>query len=175
MWKITVSILVFASVMLALGLAPQPTVSQDSAKIRVGVYDNRGVAIAWFHSEHNDLLKNSQEEYAAATEAGDEKRMKENQAQGPVLQRRLHFQGFGRAPVTELFAPVEYQLPALAKKLGVDVIAFECNYSGDNVEVVDITLDLAALYHSTPQTLKMVKGIMEQEPVALEALTDDDH
>ena len=82
--------------------------------------------------------------------------------------------GFGRAPVSELLKPIEDQLPALAKALGVDVIAFECNYFGDNVEIVDITLDLAKLYDPLPETMKGVREIMAQDPVALEELTHND-
>ncbi len=176
MWKIIVSTLVIVSVMLALGLAPHaPAAPQDAAKLRVGVYDNRAITGAWFHSQYNDLMENSRKEYAQAKEAGDEERMKEIQAQGPVVQRRLHFQGFGRAPVTDLLRPIEDQLPALAKRLGVDVIAFECNYAGENVQVVDITLDLVKLYDPTPDTLTGCREIMEQDPVPLEELTDDDH
>ncbi len=177
MWKIIVSIIVFVSVMLALGLAPQaPAGKPDAAKLRVGVYDSRGILMAWFHSEYNDLaLADLMKEYEQAKQAGDEERVKELGAMGPRIQRRLHFQGFGRAPVTELLTHVEDQLPALAKELGVDVIAFECNYSGDNVEVVDITLDLIMLYDPSPETIKMIKEVMKQDPIALEELTDDDH
>ena len=82
--------------------------------------------------------------------------------------------GFGRAPVSELLKPIEDQLPSLAKALGVDVIAFECNYFGDNVEIVDITLDLAKLYDPLPETMKGVREIMAQDPVALEELTHND-
>ena len=66
-------------------------------------------------------------------------------------------------------------MPALAKKLGVDVIVFECNYFGDNVEIVDITLDLVMLYDPSPETIKSVKDVMKHDPVALEELTHDDH
>ena len=183
MWKTILSILVFVCVMLALGLAQQAlsaspatgTVS-GSAKLRVGVYDNRGIALAWFHSKYNDLaLADLRKEYEQAKQAGDDERIKELEALGPKIQRRLHFQGFGRAPVTDLLAHVEDQLPALAKKLGIDVIAFECNYLGPDVEKVDITLDLAKLYDPSPETMKMVREIMPQDPVALEELTNDDH
>ncbi len=183
MWKIILSILVFVCVMLALGLTPQapstsPATGKDSGsvKLRVGVYDNRGIALAWFHSEYNDLdLAEMRIEYEQAKQAGDDERIKELEALGPKLQRRLHFQGFGRAPVTELLAQVKDKLPTLAKELSVDVIAFECNYLGPDVEKVDITLKLVALFDPSPETIKMIKLGMELDPIALEELTDDDH
>lgn len=172
-----------ATIVLAAGCAhqseplvtrPSLTVLPDQGQVRVGVYDNRGILMAWFASKYNDLA-NMRKEYEQAKLAGDDERVKELGAMGPKLQRRLHFQGFGRAPVTELLAYVEDQLPALAKELGVDVIAFECNYSGDNVEIVDITLDLAKLYDPSPETMRGVREIMAQDPVALEELAGDDH
>ena len=181
MWRIILSILVFVCVMLSLGLAPQaPSTSpatemvSGSVKLRVGVYDNRGIALAWFHSKYNDLAE-MRIEYEQAKQAGDDERIKELEALGPKLQRRLHFQGFGRAPVTKLLAQVKDKLPALAKEVSVDVIAFECNYLGPDVEKVDITLELVALFDPSPETIKMIKFAMENDPIALEELTDDDH
>ena len=174
---------VLATIVLAAGCAHQSeplaartslAVLADQSQLRVGVYDNRGILMAWFASKYNDLA-NMRKEYEQAKLAGDDERVKELGAMGPKLQRRLHFQGFGRAPVTELLAYVEDQLPALAKELGVDVIAFECNYSGDNVEIVDITVELVMLYDPSPETIKSVKDVMKHDPVALEELTHDDH
>ena len=152
------------------------TVLPDQGHLRVGVYDNRGILMAWFASKYNDLaLADLGKEYEQAKLAGDDERVKELEAMGPKIQRRLHFQGFGRAPVTELLAHIEDQLPALAKELGIDVIAFECNYLGPDVEKIDITLDLAKLYDPSPETMKMVREIMDQDPIALEELAGDDH
>lgn len=170
---------VLATIVLAAGCAHQSeplaartslTVLADQSQLRVGVYDNRGILMAWFASKYNDVTA-QQREYAQAKQAGDDERMK----QVVKFQQRLHFMGFGRAPVSELLKPIEDQLPTLAKKLGVDVIAFECNYSGDNVEIVDITLDLVMLYDPSPETIKSVKDVMKHDPVALEELAGDDH
>ena len=170
---------VLATIVLAAGCAHQSeplgartslTVLADQSQLRVGVYDNRGILMAWFASKYNDI-PGEQREYAQAKQASDEERMKEV----VKFQQRLHFMGFGRAPVSELLKPIEDQLPALAKELGVDVIVFECNYSGDNVEIVDITLDLVMLYDPSPETIQSVKDVMMHDPVALEELAGDDH
>lgn len=150
-----------------LSTRPSLTVLPNQSQFRVGVYDNRGILMAWFESKYNDVAA-QQKEYRQAEQAGDDKRAKEI----VKFQQRLHFMGFGRAPVTELLEHVENQLPALAKELGVDVIVFECNYSGDNVEIVDITLDLVGLYDPSPETIKTVKDVMKHDPVALEELAD---
>ena len=152
-----------------LGCSNGAAVKEKTAVLRVGIYDNRGILMAWFASKYNDVA-GQQSEYAQAKLAGDDERMKKV----VKFQQRLHFMGFGRAPVSELLKPIEDQLPALAKALGVDVIAFECNYFGDNVEIVDITLDLAKLYDPLPETMKGVREIMAQDPVALEELTHND-
>ena len=152
-----------------LGCSNGATAKEKTAVLRVGIYDNRGILMAWFASEYNDV-SGQQREYALAKKAGDEERMKEV----VKFQQRLHFMGFGRAPVSELLKPIEDQLPALAKALGVDVIAFECNYFGDKVEIVDITLDIVMLYDPSPETIKSVKDVMKHDPVALEELMHND-
>jgi hypothetical protein len=183
--RIFASTAVLATIVLAAGWAqqgepltasPSLTVLAGQGPVRVGVYDNRGILLAWFASKYNDLaLADLGKEYEQAKLAGDDERVKELEAMGPKIQRRLHFQGFGRAPVTEQLAHIEDQLPALAKELGIDVIAFECNYLGPDVEKIDITLDLVKLYDPSPETMKMVREIMDQDPIALEELTNDDH
>jgi hypothetical protein len=174
MRKATISVLVILSAMLVVGFGPSgKEVEPAGAKVRVGTYDNRAITIAWFHSEHN-VFRKIAEEHERAMEAGDKALAKEFEEKAVTFQRRLHFQGFGRAPVGDLLKAVEDQLADVAAAAGVDAIVFECNYFGDEVEVVDITSELVALFDPTPGTLKMVESIVEQEPVPLEELKDDD-
>lgn len=180
MWKVLVSILALVALMLALGMgasaqpetAPATTTASGQAKLRVGTYDNRVIAIAWFNSEFNDL-SSLHKEHEQAKKDGDKKRMKELEELGPKLQRKLHFQGFGRAPVTDLLEPVQDELAALATELNLDLIAFDCNYSSDEVELIDISFELAKLYKPTPKVMKQLREIEKHDPVPLEDLKDD--
>jgi predicted CoA-binding protein len=65
---------------------------------------------------------------------------------------------------------VKDRLPALAKELGVGVIAFECNYLGPNVEQLDITVDMVKLYNPSDQTMKWVREAMKARPIGLDEI-----
>src|SRR5262245_13665613 len=84
-----------------------------SAKIRIGVYDNRGIALAFFASRFNPIAE-KKAAYEKAKAAGDQAKMKELETWFPQFQRQLHFQTFGRAPVDGLLEPVKEQIAKLA-------------------------------------------------------------
>jgi hypothetical protein len=173
MWRTFISIIVVCAATLAVTLGVHGSdASQEpeaNSRMRVGVYDNRGIAIAYAASSFNPV-SGKMTELEQARADGDKKRIMELEAWGQQHQRQLHRQGFGRMPVTDLIEPVKDRLPALAKELGVDVIAFECNYLGPNVEQVDITLDMVKLYNPSEQTMKWVEESMKARPVDLDEI-----
>ena len=181
MWKSVVSIAAAALVVVLVGLtstAAQPEkaageTAQPAAKMRVGTYDNRAVAIAWFHSEFNDLGK-LHEQMRAAKVAGDQAKIDELSELGRKLQRKLHFQGFGRAPVTDLLKPVKDRLGEVAAAAGVDAIVFECDFAGEGVEVVDVTDEVVKLFDPTTEALQTIQELSQHDPVPLEDLRDED-
>ena len=65
----------------------QPT---TGSKVRVGIYDNRAIAIAYAASSF-DPVSGKMKEYEAAKQAGDKKRVKELESWGKAHQRLLHF------------------------------------------------------------------------------------
>ena len=138
-----------------------------SAKFRVGVYDNRAIAVAYASSEYNPVGK-LMEDYNKARESGDTARVAELEALGQKHQRMLHRQGFGRMPVDDILVMVKDRLPDVALRANVDAIAWQCNYSGPDVEVVDITKDLAALLDSSEKTMRTVDEIMKHPPLDLD-------
>jgi len=155
---------VMALAALALG-RPQ----QSAAKVRIGTYDNRAVAVAWAHSSFNPVGEKMRE-LRAAQAAGDKAKVAELEAWGPAMQRALHRQGFGRVPVDDLLECVQDRLPEAARKAGVDAIVFDCNWNAPDVEVVDVTDAVAALYDPSPETLRMIAGLKEHAPLGLDEI-----
>lgn len=175
MWRITIICTALAAVVLTLSLASAtPSAPEAGAKLRVGVYDSRAIAIAYGNSDYLPAREMKQK-YRAAKEAGDEARVKELETWGQDHQKKLHFQGFGRVPVTDLLELVKDRIPDVAKTAGVDVIAFECNYTGSNVEVVDITEELALLFLPNEKALTWLKEVRQVEPLSLIELANMDH
>lgn len=157
---------------------PAGAASGEAARVRVGTYDNRAIAVAFAPSKFSDELyhkmKRARDE---ARESGDEKRVKEVEARAGWLQKKLHFQGFGRAPVGDLMAHIKEKLPEVARKANVDVIAWEYDYTGKNVERVDVTDLLVAQFNPSPKTLKTIEQLTQKKPIPLETLdrTAHDH
>ena len=137
--------------------------------MRIGTYDNRAIAVAYAPSRFNPVGDNM-EAYNAAREAGDEQRIAELEAWGESHQRQLHRQGFGHVPVDDLLAHVAHRLPEVAENADVDAIVFDCTWTGPNVEVVDVTMELVMLFEPTEKTLKTAREIVKHEPIDLDVI-----
>ncbi len=159
--------------MMLLALTSSGHAQETAKKMRIGVYDNRAIALAYFGSEHNAFLKKRAEVKEARAE-GDSARIKELDAWVEKFQRQMHFQGFGRAPVDDLLLLVKDKLAGVARSTGIDLIGWYPDYTGADVEVVDITDELVALFNPSEEKLEQIKQLKEVEPTALSDLAHDD-
>lgn len=163
---------------VALGVLAGATASAQSQtnKLRIGVYDSRAIAIAYGNSPaFQDSLKSVRAEYEKARAEKNDKRMKEIDARMQLGQRRMHEQGFSIGSVAGIMATVKDALPAVAKKAGVQLLVskWEVNYQLSDVELVDVTDDLVALFHPNEKVLGWVKSCKEKKPLPIEEITDD--
>ncbi len=158
--------------MMALGLISSGQAGETAKKIRVGVYENRAIAMAYFGSEHNAFLKKRAEHHEAVA-AGDSVRAKELTAWVERFQRQIHFQGFCRVPVDDLLLVVLDKMADVAKRTGVDLIGWYPDFTGPEVEVVDITDELVALFNPTEEKLKQIESLKDVEPIDLADIEHD--
>ncbi len=163
---------IVCAVLIAAIVLPVAATAADDI-VRIGTYDNRAIAIAYARSSYLPHAEKTQE-FDRAEAAGDTVRMQEISDEMEALQRQLHRQGFSRAPVDDLLAHVAFRLPEVAEATGVDAIVWICDYAGEGVEVVDVTMDLVALYSPTEETIEMCRTIGDHEPVSLDEL-DHEH
>lgn len=153
-------------------LAAAPAGEQPQAgKVRIGTYDNRAIAIAYAASMFNPVTE-KMKEYEAAKQAGDAKKMAELEAWGKSLQRTLHFQGFGRVPVTDLLESVKDGVAKVAADNQLSIIAMQCDFTADDVEVVDVTAELVELFDPTDKVRGMARSVHGVEPRSLVELAD---
>ena len=96
-------------------------------------------------------------DYEKAKAAGDEAKKSELQAR-PQHQRQLHLQGFGRVPVDDLLEPVKKEVAQLAEQR-LSAITMNCDYVGDDIELVDVTDALVKLYNPSEKTLKIAQEV----------------
>jgi hypothetical protein len=166
----------FAAVLILVGGAWQAARSAGAdappgAKVRIGVYDNRAVAIAFAASSFNPV-KEKMKAYAKAEAAGDDAAMKELKAWGETYQHQLHYQGFCRVPVDDLLQPVQKQVAELGREHDLAAITMQCEFTGDNAVVVDITDDLVKLFNPSEKALEHVRNIRNVKPVPLTDISD---
>jgi hypothetical protein len=169
-------------IVVLVGLAVYPTVqarqSQDKtsgSKVLLGTFDSRAVAMAYYRSEA--FLSQAGEmraEYEEAKAAGDEKRVKELEAEGPAQQELMHKQGFSTWPVDNILKIIEENIPEIAEQANVDVIVSKWSiaYQRTEVEFVDVTDLMVKPFSPDEETLKIINEIQKQDPVALEELKD---
>jgi hypothetical protein len=154
--------------------APSPAAALlpgENPALRVGTYDSRAIAVAYARSahlqtRHADLMRRR----AAAEAAGDDALKSEIEAQGGSLQLRLRLQGFSTAPVDDILDAVRDRLPDVARAAGVAAIMRSVDFHGAEVEIVDVTDALVALFDPDADVLSIVAELRSQPPVALEVL-----
>lgn len=171
MWTLGRGLLVVALAVQTSGLGGQ----HDAARrLRVGVYDNRAIAVAYAASDWNQVRTRT-DEHARAKEAGDEARVQELGRWGKAHQRQLHRQGFARVPVDDLLEHVRDRLPEVARDQGLDLIAWHCDYVTESVEVIDVTHQLVLLFEPSEKTLRTIAELVQKDPVPLDELAGHDH
>ena len=141
--------------------------------VRVGTYDSRAIAVAYARSDMGrEVYRKLVAERDQAKAAGDEKRVREIEAQGKAGQERLHQQGFSTGSVAELMEKIRQEIPGVAKDAGVVLIVskWEVVYRDPSVEYVDVTIPLVKKFSSEAKVLQIVEELMKHEPVPMEKL-----
>jgi len=144
--------------------------------VRIGTFDSRAIALAFWRSEEGVKQTNGiKEEYEKAKAAKDEKRIKQLEIEGPGLQVRMHQQVFSTGSVTDIIEKIKTALPPIAKETGVTLIVskWQIAYKDPSVEYVDVTAQLVKLFNPSDEVLKMIEDLHKQEPVPIEALSMD--
>jgi len=163
--KLTGTAACVAAALASVGVASAAELGTKQ-KLRIGTYDSRAIAIAYAPSSFNPV-KAKMADYEKAKAAGDLPRMKELETWGMQHQRQLHFQGFGRAPVDDLLAHVKAQVEKIGREKQLAAIVMTCEFTADNVEIVDVTDDLVKLFNPTEKTLEHVRAIRKVKPIPL--------
>lgn len=154
---------------VVLMLAGPLAIAAHSETLRVGVYDSRGIAVAYGQSgEFRAKIDQMKAEYAAAKAAGDTTRANELGREGPWLQERMHMQGFGNLPVDDILDGRDEMIARVAEGADVDVIVPHVDWTGAGVEIVDVTEALMlALGMSEADAKEMMGELARVEPITL--------
>jgi hypothetical protein len=145
--------------------ADEPRPAAPAVKTRVGVYDSRAVALAFYRSQvWRAELEGMQRERQKAQAVGDSKRVAELEKKGADAQALAHQQTFGNAPIDNVLAAMKDALPQIQKRAGVERITASAPKEA-SVEIVDVTSQMVAEFQPTPKTLEMIEGLKKHPPV----------
>ena len=168
------SILVLKGALVLLcfdaGIAQETT---DGA-LRVGTFDSRAVALAYYRSPDGlDRMKPEWDQQLRDAEAaGDSARVEELKLFMPSFQHLLHQQVFSTGSICNVLREIEDDLPGIAAEAGVDLIVsrWELPYSAPDIETVDVTPNLVALFELDEETAGFVAQMESVEPMPLEEM-----
>jgi hypothetical protein len=153
-----------------VGLAQEST---DTA-LRIGTFDSRAVALAYYRSSEGleRMRPEWDRELRDAEAAGDSARVEELKLFMPSFQHLLHQQVFSTGSICNVLREIEDDLPGIAQAADVDLIVsrWELPYSAPDVELIDVTSNLVALFDLDEETAGFVAQIEEVEPMPLEQL-----
>lgn len=153
------------------GVHAQDAREKATADVRIGIYDNRAIALAYAASRFN-LITEKRAAYEEAQERGDAAAMKEIETWGQTHQWMLHFQKSCRVPVDDLLEPVRDGIVALIESERLVAVTMMCDFTATGVELVDVTEQLVALYEPTDEISQAATSIRSVDPVALTVLAN---
>lgn len=155
--------------------------SKDKPVKKIGTYDSRSIAIAFmgskvYNNTFGKVMAAKMAERKQAVKDGDKQKVAQLDTWGKAQQLRLHQQGFSTAPVTDILAHIEKDLPALKKKAGVDLLVSKWDSKTLNkyktAEKIDVTHPLIEAFQPVEKQKKHALEIQKKDPVPLKKIKD---
>jgi len=145
----------------------------NDAPARIGIYDSRAVAFAWFWSgKHQTQLKELMQSARDAKTAGDTNRFEEFAARLRLHQDEMHREVFSTAPPAGALDELKERLPEIRQAAGVTALVSKWDdaalkkYPG--AEKVDVTDRLVREFNAPEKQLQMIPEIEKHAPLPLD-------
>jgi len=136
------------------------------SKLRIGTYDSRVIAVAYYNSAYFKLLPEVTERMKVAQDKKDTTEVSNINKEMSLRQRMMHEQGFGKGSVCNLMDEIKDKITELAKneKLGIIVSKWELNFNIPAAEIVDITEKVAMLFEPKNNIKEMISDFQKNSP-----------
>ncbi len=128
---------------LGLTMAPRANADTNTTQ-RVGVYDSRVVAYAWFVSDAQQAKLSAQIKAAKAAQSSGDAKAKELADALRKMQDQMHREVFSTAPANEALAALKNRLPEIETSTGVsslvskwDKAALEKSKGAEQIDITD--------------------------------------
>ena len=155
-------------------LAAQSTPTRPAApaeqKVRIGVFDSRMVALAYYNGdEHRKLMQDLMAQLKAAKASSDTAKVAELEFRGPALQNLMHYQVFSNASIPNVMEKLAPELPRIASEARVSVIVskWDVAYRQESVEYVDVTDALVARFTPNDRVKQWIADGKSKAPIPL--------
>lgn len=144
----------------------QSATAPAAARVRIGVYDSRAIAVAYIASTfHEQEMRALQQSLKSAQDAGDTKKADAIKQEGSNRQTLAHLQGFGSAPVDQMLSAIKDRIPQIARAANLQAIVASADYLSADVERVDVTDQLVAEFKPNERTLKSIEALRKTPPI----------
>jgi hypothetical protein len=165
-------VLVMMSAILVTGSITGTVQAQKkSPALKIGTYDSRMVVMAYAKS---DLFKKKMQQVSKESEAQlqskDSVKMKEGALKMISFSYLLERTVFTSASATSTINLVKDEFPGLAQKAGVSLIVskWDLNYSNPDIEIIDVTPMIVALFDKAGTGTKAAEEFAKQAPMSEE-------
>ena len=142
--------------------------SAQTARIRVGTFDSRLVALAYYNSKDYDkFISDFNRQYKVAESKKDSATIKKMLVRGPVLQRMMNDRIFGKGSINLILDNYKDKLDAIGKANNVIMVVskWEVVYKTPGVEFVDLTWKIMAIWNPSEQVIKWAKNGEKELPI----------
>jgi hypothetical protein len=140
----------------------------QTAKIRIGTFDSRLIALAYYNSKDYDkVIAEFNKTYSEATARKDSVTIKKLLVRGPVMQRMMHDRIFGKGTINDILDNYKDKITAIGKAQNVSMIVskWEVEYKTPGIELVDLTWKILDIFHPTDRVIQMVKIGEKELPI----------
>ena len=157
----------------AAGATRLPAEETNAAPQRVGVYDSRAVAYAWFWTDARQRRLQEQMQAArAAKAAGETNRLRELDAALRQQQDEMHREVFSTAPAAGALADLGGRIAEIQKAAGVVALVSKWDEAAlrqyPSAGRVDVTDRLVREFKPAEKQQQVIREILKQKPLPLE-------
>jgi hypothetical protein len=145
----------------------------NAAPVRIGIYDSRAVAFAYFWSEpYQKQLKEQIGAAKAAQQSADTNTFAKLKRALSDKQAEMHRQSFSTAPVDDALATIKQRIPEIEKQAGVSALVSKWDEAAlkkyNGAEQVDVIGQLVHEFiQPTEKQLKTIESIQKSQPLSL--------
>jgi hypothetical protein len=162
---------------LAIATATQAAekTNADGGKMRIGIYESRSIVAAYANTPlHKGEMKPLMDAYAKAKASGDTNKIKECEAAGKAVQRRVHRQAFSTAPVDDILEKIPTQVAQIKTHAQVTALVSKWDAATldkyPKAERVDLTKELVAALNPDERQQKNALRAKDHKPIPLDKI-----